>query len=225
MSGQGGLTEKGRETRSRIVDAALSLVTEVGYEEASMRAIAERAGVSVGNAYYYFPSKAQLVRGFYDRTREDLERAVEPILARERTLEARLRGVLWAWFKLLDPHHEAAAALFAAGADPENRMTPFGGDPDRVREDLVALYELIVEGSSSHVPDELRAELPLLLWTAHTGVALFWLHDRSPRRERTAFLIDRAPSLIVRAIALSRLPGVSDLRRQTQEVVRVLLPV
>ena len=76
------LTLKGRYTRTRIVDSALSLVTEVGYERASMRAIAERAGVSVGNAYYYFPSKAHLVQAFYDRTRLELVEAAAPILSR-----------------------------------------------------------------------------------------------------------------------------------------------
>jgi len=33
-----------------------------------MRAIAERAGVALGNAYYYFGSKEHLIQAFYDRT-------------------------------------------------------------------------------------------------------------------------------------------------------------
>jgi AcrR family transcriptional regulator len=32
-----------------------------------MRAIAERAGVSTGNAYYYFGSKEELIQEFYLR--------------------------------------------------------------------------------------------------------------------------------------------------------------
>ena len=32
-----------------------------------MRAVADRAGVSLGNAYYYFGSKENLVQGFYDQ--------------------------------------------------------------------------------------------------------------------------------------------------------------
>jgi hypothetical protein len=48
---------KGEETRAQILETALQLFRERGYEETTMRAIAEAAGVSLGNAYYYFKSK------------------------------------------------------------------------------------------------------------------------------------------------------------------------
>ena len=54
-------------TRDAIVSAALALFRERGFEGTTMRAVAERAGVSVGNAYYYFSSKDELVQGFYDQ--------------------------------------------------------------------------------------------------------------------------------------------------------------
>jgi len=54
-------------TRDAIVEAALELFRERGFEGTTMRAVAERAGVSVGNAYYYFSSKDELVQGFYDQ--------------------------------------------------------------------------------------------------------------------------------------------------------------
>lgn len=216
-------TAKGEETRAKIVSAALTLVTEGGYDAASMRAIASRAGVSVGNAYYYFPSKAHLIQAFYEQTHRALVEAAGPVMARERTLEARIRGVLWAWFTIIDPYHEAAGALFTAAADPASPLNPFGEESEPARREAIRLYDEIVAGSSSHVPEDLRVELPTLLWTAHMGVTLFWVHDRSPRRQRTAVLIDRAPSLMVRIIALSRLPGVGDLRRQLRDLVFGLL--
>ncbi len=58
---------KGEQTRAAILDAALGLFEEAGYDATTMRAVAERAGVSVGNAYYYFDSKEHLIQGFYDR--------------------------------------------------------------------------------------------------------------------------------------------------------------
>lgn len=223
MERTGEPTEKGAETRRGIVDAALGLVVEVGYERATMRAIAGRAGVSVGNAYYYFPSKAHLVRAFYDRARDDLRVASGPVLARERTLEARLRGVLWAWFKILEPYHDAAPALLAPATDPEGPLNPFSPEARQVRAEGLALYRDVVEGSSSHVPEDIRGELPAVLWTAHVGVTLYWIHDPSPGRERTRQLIDRAPGLLVRVVGLSRLPVMADLRRQVGDLTRVLI--
>ena len=61
---------RGEQTKSSIIDAALDLFEEVGFEATTMRAIAKRADVSVGNAYYYFDSKDQLIQGFYDRAAE-----------------------------------------------------------------------------------------------------------------------------------------------------------
>jgi AcrR family transcriptional regulator len=61
---------RGARTRTAIIDAALALFRDQGYEATTMRAVAERAGVSVGNAYYYFGSKEHLIQGFYDRAAE-----------------------------------------------------------------------------------------------------------------------------------------------------------
>jgi hypothetical protein len=52
-----GKQSKSEQTRSLILETALRLFQERGYDKTTMRAIATEAGVSVGNAYYYFESK------------------------------------------------------------------------------------------------------------------------------------------------------------------------
>jgi AcrR family transcriptional regulator len=62
--------------------AAVAVMGEDGYEGASMRDIAGRAGVSVAALYYHFPSKQDLLREFLDE-------AYDVILARlDRRLAA-----------------------------------------------------------------------------------------------------------------------------------------
>jgi AcrR family transcriptional regulator len=56
------------------------MLEERGYEQTTMRAIAEKAGVSLGNAYHYFGSKDHLIQEFYHRTHEDHLRASLPAL-------------------------------------------------------------------------------------------------------------------------------------------------
>src|SRR5215470_5815351 len=63
-------TSKGEQTRAVILETALEMFRERGYEETTMRAIAERADVSLGNAYYYFRSKEHLIQAFYNRLQE-----------------------------------------------------------------------------------------------------------------------------------------------------------
>ena len=88
-----GRTTKAEQTRSGIVDAAMTLFRAGGYDATTMRAIADRAGVSLGSAYYYFSGKEELVQAFYDQIQ------VEHAAAAERAIDQpacadRLRGVM-----------------------------------------------------------------------------------------------------------------------------------
>jgi len=51
-----------RESRTRILDAAERLFAERGFDATPTAAIAELAGVPKGLLFYYFPSKADLLR-------------------------------------------------------------------------------------------------------------------------------------------------------------------
>ena len=50
-------TVKGDQTKALILETALEMFRERGYDNTTMRAVAQKAGVSLGNAYYYFRSK------------------------------------------------------------------------------------------------------------------------------------------------------------------------
>ena len=55
-----------RPGRAAILRAAVEVMGEVGYEGASMRDMAARAGVTVAALYYHFDSKLDLLRQFLD---------------------------------------------------------------------------------------------------------------------------------------------------------------
>ena len=103
------LTSRAEQTRSGIVTAALRLFRENGYDATTMRAIAAAAGVSTGNAYYYFAAKEELIREFYARSLAEHATACRPVLDAEPEFAARLRGALRALVAVLAPYHEFAA--------------------------------------------------------------------------------------------------------------------
>ena len=107
-------TARGEETRAKILEAALALFRERGYDDTTMRDVARRAGVSLGNAYYYFDSKETLLQGYYARMDEEHQAASEAVLAKETDLKARLLGVLKAKLKVSEPYHRFAGLLFRA---------------------------------------------------------------------------------------------------------------
>jgi len=53
---------KSRDTRARILAAALAEASDSGFHKASVARIAARAGVAVGNLHYHFGSRARLLR-------------------------------------------------------------------------------------------------------------------------------------------------------------------
>src|SRR6184192_615147 len=175
-------TPKAEETKALILNSALELLRDLGYEKTTMRAIAKKARVSLGNAYHYFGSKDHLIQAFYHRTHEEHLRASLPVLRKESSLRARLLAVMRLKIDTLEPYHEFAGVLFQTAADPHSPLNPFAHAAAPVRRDSIKLFEDLVSGSKARIPDDLRAELPHLLWLYHMGIVLFWIHDPSRKR-------------------------------------------
>ena len=199
-------TPRAQQTRAAITDAALELFRSHGYEATTMRAIAQRAGVSTGNAYYYFSSKEELIQEFYARSHTEHLAASRAVLNRERDFTARLRGTLRALIDVQAPYHAFAATFYKHAAEPTSPLSPFSQQSSPTREASIGLYREVLEGSDARVGGDLRERLPELLWLASMGVILYWVHDTSPGCARTYRLIDAAVPVIGRLVAAARIP-------------------
>ncbi len=219
----GTTTDRGEITRSRILDAALHLFEVQGFEATTMRAVAAAAGVSVGNSYFYFPSKAHLVQAFYRRTHEEHLLEAGPILAERRSLRNRLRGVMHTKISGAERYHRFAASLFATAADPSSPTSPFSPESAGLRNDVIDFFGEVVRGSSGRVAPDIAVELPRLLWTWHMGVLLFWVHDGSPGSESTHRLIDQSVELIASLLTLSQLPLMRPVRQRILAMVETVV--
>jgi AcrR family transcriptional regulator len=76
-------TPKSRRTRARILDAAMRLFADLGYQAATNALIAEEAGLTRGAMLYHFPSREELVEAAIayielERARLFEEAAVHP---------------------------------------------------------------------------------------------------------------------------------------------------
>ena len=207
-------TVKGDQTKALILETALRMFRERGYDETTMRAIAEKAGVSFGNAYYYFSSKEYLIQAFYQRMHDEHLAVSLPALENTKTLKARLLAVMRLKIDILEPYHQFAGVLFKTAAHPQSPLNPFADESDPVRHASIQLFEKVIEGTKAHIPKDLRAELPYLLWVYHMGIVLFWIHDQSPKHRRTYRLIDHTVDLVDKLIHLASNPFMRPLRKQ-----------
>ena len=210
---------RGEQTRQLIVDTAVRLFAERGYEQTTMRLVAGEAGVSLGNAYYYFGSKEHLVQAFYERIQTEIRAVALPAIADIRRLTERLRAVLYINLDVMTPYHEFAGKLIRTAADPASPVSPFSTESSVAREASISLFREVVSGSTVKVDSRLRERLPELLWLASMGITLYWVHDNSDGQARTRVLIDRATPLVGRLVELTRL---SVLRPVTNEVLGLI---
>jgi AcrR family transcriptional regulator len=81
--------ERSRATVDALVEATARILVREGFDKASTNRIAEKAGVSVGSLYQYFPSKEALVAAVIDRHQQELTQFARRTLADVATLPMR----------------------------------------------------------------------------------------------------------------------------------------
>lgn len=213
--------KKSEETRSRILEAALSVFQERGFEKATMREIAAEAGVAVGATYYYFDSKDALVMAFYERSQGEMHQEIEAALDQAKTLEDRLRAIISAKFNYFAPNRKLLGAL-SSHSDPEHPLSPFSAETATIREQDVASFERAVKDSKVKLPATVAPYLGRLLWMYQMGLILFWVYDRSPAQQRTRLLYDKTMKMLVVTLKIAGLPLLRPLHRLAGELLAVV---
>jgi len=116
---------KSEASISAVLDAALELFSTQGYRATTLRQIAERAGLSVGNIYHHFPNKDAIYQRLIDRY----------------------------WERLLDPELELNK-LFAEGDFPED-LERLATAIEQVVEDnaahILLIYVDVIEFQGKHI--------------------------------------------------------------------------
>lgn len=212
---------KSDETRTRILDAALALFRDRGFERSTMREVAQSAGMAVGAAYYYFDSKDAIVLAFYARAQAEMSAGIAESLDRATTLETRLRAVIERKFDYFRPNRRLLGAL-SAHADPEHPLSPFGQQTRAIREEDVALFERAVTESGVKLPDTVRPYLARLLWMYQMGLILFWVYDNSAGQKRTGLLYEKTLRMLLVTLKIARLPLLRPLHRLAGELLQVI---
>ena len=82
--------------RERLVEGATALFHEQGVHRTTIAEVAERAGVPLGNVYYYFKSKDELVAAVLAGYREQASILIDSF-GRGRTPQARLKALVRNW--------------------------------------------------------------------------------------------------------------------------------
>ncbi len=69
-----------------LLDAAEAVIADMGYEAATMSAIAERAGAAIGSLYQFFPNKACITQALRTAYAKRFDSIYAPLTAQAKTL-------------------------------------------------------------------------------------------------------------------------------------------
>jgi AcrR family transcriptional regulator len=215
------VTPKAEETSLKILEAALELFRQEGFDTATMRDIAQKAGVATGAAYYYYPSKDAIVMEFYRRSCEEMQPKIEAALETVGGLEGRLRGLIRVKLAHFAPNRGVLRALLRNGADPKYPLSPFSPQTKEIRDIDINWFRRILIDCGVRMPRDMEPRLPGVLWFFQMGVIFFWVIDESPAQARTDKLLDLAVKSVTSLIRVSALPLMRPVRRAALELVEV----
>lgn len=183
------------DTRSRILDAAEEIARRRGLDALSMRAIAERIGLSAPAAYRHFRSKSEIVRAMIDRGRDRFVRGLAAARrgaeGPEEILAVSARYYLRFWLR-----DRAGFRLASEWGRQEPSLTGRAVE-DGSFGDVPALAAAILGGTRD--PGETAR---IGRWAAATlyGMALSLVQDEGIPRSREQELIESAADYLVGAV-------------------------
>jgi AcrR family transcriptional regulator len=169
------VTEKQPGKRERLVRSAQALIHEQGAHRTTLADIAERGEVPLGNVYYYFKSKDELIGAVLDSYQAEAT-ALTHVFERHRSPQARLKALVQNWSDMHETvaRHGCPVGTLCAELDKDE------GGRDR---DAAAVMAIIIdwaEGQFRQLGRRDARDLAVALFAGIQGAALLANTFRDP---------------------------------------------
>ncbi|GAA4482880.1 TetR/AcrR family transcriptional regulator [Actinoallomurus oryzae] len=161
--------------RERLAGAAARVLHEQGVERTTLADIARAADVPVGNVYYYFKTKDQLVEAAID-TQADHLRETIAALDRLPTPRERLKALVHGWVDGRDLAARFGCPTGTLAAELDKRADGL----DRAVADVMRRLVDWIEGQFAAMGRDDARELAVALLAAYQGISLLTNTFRDP---------------------------------------------
>jgi AcrR family transcriptional regulator len=181
------IQQRGEQRVAGLLEAAAAIFSEVGYEAATMRDIADRAGASIGSLYQFFPNKdavARAIKTQYCRELKELWANLVAVSAKTPTIRL-IDQFLNVTIKAIEQHPAIIRLMDAPPA-----ASPAPDIKESLREQLVELF-LTRKRRISQNKAHRYAEI-----TVQMIRAMLWLYLENERSERDALISEMKSALV-----------------------------
>src|SRR5947208_569817 len=125
------------DKRERLVESAAMLLYEQGVHRTTLAEVAERAKVPLGNVYYYFKTKDELVGAVLERRTAEVRQTLDSF-GLKRTPQARLKALPQQW-------NEMSEVVARLGCPFGGLCSEIGKSPGNLEGEPEALFGLVIE--------------------------------------------------------------------------------
>lgn len=159
--------------RDRVVQAALKLAADGGYDAVQMRDVGREAGVALGTIYRYFSSKDHLLAAALASWVEDLERRVSQRPPTGATTAERVASTLRRAHRAMERQPKLAEAVVTAmvSADPAT-----AGPQQQTGE---AMRRVLSRAMSADLDPEVASEVIMVLTHVWYSALVVWINGRA----------------------------------------------
>lgn len=204
--------QKQEETRQNIIEAAIELFSDKGFEQTTMKQIARHVGIGDATIYKYFSSKDKLIFAYFDlKAQESVEEFLAEEEAEEYCLQEKLQLLIDIYLNnLLADREFVNDSLKMIMRSPSilfREVTP-------VREDFVGvIHDLLIEAENSGeiAKSPFTSTIAKLANEFILAVLLYWIKDETDEFSNTTQMVDMSLSLGVEILKSGIIGKATDL--------------
>ncbi|MBL4764960.1 MAG: TetR family transcriptional regulator [Colwellia sp.] len=200
------------ETRLKIINTAVALFSDNGFEVTTMKQIAREAGIGDATIYKYFPNKDKLIYGYYGlmATETAKQFLAEDDLA-DYSLQEKLQLLIDLYLNNFLPNRE-----FVCDSINMIMKSPsiLFKDVAPVREEFVELIKNLLseaEQAGEIAPSPFTDATAKLANDYLLAVLLYWVNDDSEEFSNTTQMVDMSLSLGVEILKSGIVSKATDL--------------
>ena len=176
ISGQTAAVERRPGKRERLIAAAMQLVHQQGIERTTLADIAKAADVPVGNVYYYFKTKDEIIAAVIEARVQQVKMTLALIDANHRSPKSRLK----AFVREFTAQSEIVAQHGCPLGSLCSEIGKRAGQPDFATAELMSLLIEWAEQQFQSLGRHDAHDLALDLIAAYEGTALLANTLRDP---------------------------------------------
>ena len=207
------ITQSAKEkTKIKILQSAVDLIIEKGFDNASLREMAKNAGVSNPTIYNYFPSKEKLLYAYIEQKHKEAVINIQEIEDfHTYTLREQLQTLIETELELYLEDREfiiqiADMVFHSSGL----KMGTLYETNALFIETVEEMLNIAIDAEEIAEPP-FKEHLPKLFWDYYIMVVAYWVKDDSEMFENTTQFIDHSLGLAEAVLHSDILSKASDL--------------